>query len=226
MTMTLDTTIKHRQPENGRPVIGLSLFCMGLLFAGGVEVLQSHPGLFTSMGPQDGLRLRMLRLAQIAAVALPLLTLLYEGLMARASRDCRLARWGWTAMVYGAIGLPAILTVASVTRVEFKFLLPFPAVATFAATACGTWLARQHARPLELWGWLFIAAGMAVGLLIGLYAFDGPLPPPAFIGAYNDPIRRAIRLGHAYAIVGGFTSIVIARATAESGGHARACFWR
>lgn len=226
MTPMSDAQIKHRHPENGRPAIALQLLCIGLLFAGGVGVLQSYPGPFTSLGPQDGLRFRMLRLAQIAFIALPLLTLFYERLMARAPRDSRLARWGWTAMVCGAIGLPSILTVASVTRVEFKFLLPFPAVATFAATVCGVWLARQHARPLEFWGWLFIAVGMAAGLLMGLYAFDGPFSPPAFIGAYDDPIRRAIRLGHAYAIVGGFISIVIARATAESGGHARACFWR
>ncbi len=213
-------------PDNGRPGIALRVLCIGMLFAVVVGVLQSKPGIFASLGPQDGLRLRMLRLAQIAFIALPLLTLLYEGLKARASLDSRLARLGWTAMLCGTIGLPSILAVASLTRVEFKFLLPFPAVSVFAGTLCGAWLARRHGRPLERWGWLLIALSMAAGLLMGLYAFDGPLPPPAFVGAYNDLVRRVIRQAHAYTIVVGLISILISRAKAEIDGHARVSFRR
>jgi hypothetical protein len=226
MRQRSDAQVKHQHLDNGRPGIALAVLCIGMLFAVGVGMLQSNPGIFIPVGPHDGLRFRMLRLAQIAFIALPLLTLLYEGLTARASGDSRLARWGWNAMVCGMIGLPSILTVAALTHVEFKFLLPFPAVATFAGTLCGTCLARRLGRPLERWGWLLIAVSMAAGLLMGLYAFDGPLPPPAYVGAYNALVRRVIRLTHAYAIVVGFLCILISRAQAEIDDHARVRFWR
>lgn len=221
-----DAAITHQYPNKGRLGIALSALCLGMLFAVVVAVLQGNPANFIPVGPQDELRVRMLRLAQVAFIALPLLTLLYERLMASAPRDSRLARWGRAAMIGGMIGMPAILTLASLTRAEFKFLLPFPAVATFAGTSCGAWLARRQGRPLEWWGWLLIALSMAAGLLMGLYAFDGPLPPPVFIGAYNDLVRRVIRLTHAYTIVTGFISILISRALAELDGHARVSFWR
>ncbi len=226
MSLTSDTEINHQHRDNRRPGIALPALCIGMLFAVVVGVLQSNPGIFIFVGPQGGLRFRMLRLAQIASVALPLLTLLYEGLKAKASWDIRLARSGWTAMLCGMIGLPSILTVASLTHVEFRFFLPLPAVATFAGTLCGAWLARRQGRPLERWGWLVITLSMAAGLLMGVYAFDGPLPPPAFIGTYNNLVRRAIRLAHAYAIVVGFISILISRAKADIDGHARVRFWR
>lgn len=219
--MTSGTHINDQHLDNGRPGIALSVLCIGLLFAVAAGVLHSVPGIFTSLGPQDGVRLRMLRLAQIACVALPLLTCLYEGLMARDPRDSRLTRWGWSAMLCGMIGLPSILAVASLTRVEFKFLLPFPAVAMFAGTLCGASLARRHARPLEHCGWLLIALSMAAGLFMGLYAFDGPLPPPAFVGGYNDLVRRVIRQAHTSTIVVGFISILISRGQATIGDHTR-----
>ena len=190
LLMAYQNSRRLLHPDNGRPGIAFRVLCIGMLFAVVVGVLQSKPGIFASLGPQDGLRLRMLRLAQIAFIALPLLTLLYEGLKARASLDSRLARLGWTAML------------------------------------CGTWLARRHGRPLERWGWLLIALSMAAGLLMGLYAFDGPLPPPAFVGAYNDLVRRVIRQAHAYTIVVGLISILISRAKAEIDGHARVSFRR
>jgi hypothetical protein len=48
-------------------------------------------------------------------------------------------------------------------------------------------------------------------LFMGLYAFDGPLPAPDFLGAYNDIGRRLSRLAHAYCIVLGLLSIFLAR---------------
>lgn len=228
MELTLDTQMnrRHPDPDKGQPRITLPALCIGILLAVALGVLQTNPGLLTVVGSAVDLRLRMLRLAQIAFIALPLLTLLYEGLMARAAGDSWLARWGRTAMLCGMIGLPSILTVASLTHVEFKSFLLFPAVAMFAGTLCGASLARRYGRPLEHCGWLLIAFSMAAGLIMGLYAFDGPLPPPAFIGAYNDIVRRVIRQAHAYAIVVGFISILISRQQAQTDGHVRARFWR
>jgi len=76
---------------------------------------------------------------------------------------------------------------------------------------CGAWLAKRHARPLELWGWLLIAVSIAAGLVIGLFAFDGPLQPPGFVGGYNDLVRTLMRLAHTYCIVFGLASIFISR---------------
>jgi hypothetical protein len=44
-----------------------------------------------------------------------------------------------------------------------------------------------------------------------MYAFGGPLPSPAFLGAYNDIGRRLVRLGHAYLIILGLLSILVSR---------------
>lgn len=193
---------------------------IGLLCAAMVGLLQMSPVMLTDIGPYDALRSRMLRLAQIAFIALPLLTLLYEGLMAHAPRDGHVARWGRTAMLCGTIGLPSLLATAGLIHVELKYFLPLPAIAMFAGTLSGACLARRYGRPLERWGWLLITSGMAAGLLMGLYAFDGPLPSPAFIGAYNDLVRRVIRQAHAFAIVVGFLSILLARQQARMGGRA------
>jgi hypothetical protein len=224
MARTSGTHINDPHQQNRQPAITLSMFWIGLLCAAGAGVLHAVPGMFPSLGPPDGLRLRLLRLAQVACIALPLLTLLYRGLMARVPLDIPLPRWGFRAMLGGMIGMPSLLAAAAVTRVEFKYLLQFPAVAMFAGTLCGAWLARRYARPVEHWGWVLIALSMAAGLLMGLYAFDGPLPSPAFIGDYNDPVRRVIRQAHTSTIVAGFISILISRGRATIGGYARAAW--
>lgn len=223
MGLTREAQI-HRDTEH--PRIALPVLCIGILLAVVVGVLKANPELPTLAGSAVGIRLRMMRLAQIAFIALPLLTLLYEDLMGRAGGDSWLARWGWTAMVCGMIGLPSTLTVAGLTYVEFKFFLPLPAVAMFIGTVCGVGLARRYGRPLEHCGWLLIAFSMAAGLVMGLFAFDGPLPPPPFIGPYDNFVRRVIREAHAYAIVVGFISILISRQRAEIDSHGRIRFWR
>jgi hypothetical protein len=79
---------------------------------------------------------------------------------------------------------------------------------------CGLLLAWKTARRLECWGWLLIAVSMCIGLLTGLYAFDGPLPAPPTQTEYNEFTRRLTRLGHAYAIVLGMLAILTARTAA------------
>jgi hypothetical protein len=44
------------------------------------------------------------------------------------------------------------------------------------------------------WGWM--AFGIFVGLIIGMWSFDGPAPTPAIVGDYDSCARRLIRLGH------------------------------
>ena len=44
------------------------------------------------------------------------------------------------------------------------------------------------------WGWM--AFGIFVGLIIGMWSFDGPAPTPKIVGDYDSCARRLIRLGH------------------------------
>lgn len=191
----------------------LPVVCLGMLLDAVMGLFVADLGWFLPayLGPEDGVRLRMLRLARAAAVALPAVALLYEGLAARVDPDRPLAHRGRALLWVGVATMSATLAVAAFTSVRVKFLLPLPALTTFAGTCAGVLLAYHHARPLEVWGWLLVACSMGTGLLIGLYAFDGPLPAPAVFEGYNDFARRLTRLGHAYCIVLGLLSIFLAR---------------
>jgi hypothetical protein len=63
----------------------------------------------------------------------------------------------------------------------------------------------------RLVGWASLAAGVGVGLVMGLWSFDGPLQPPAWIGEYTDTSRRLVRLGHIAFLGLGFIDILIER---------------
>jgi hypothetical protein len=191
----------------------LPIVCLGMLLDAVMGLFTADPDRFLPafLGPEDGVRLRMLRLARAAAVALPAVALLYEGLAYRVGLDRPVARCGRVLLWVGVATMSAVLAGAAFTSVRVKFLLPLPALTTFAGTCAGVALAYGHARRLETWGWLLVASSMAAGLLIGLYAFDGPLPAPAIFDGYNDFARRLTRLGHAYCIVLGLLSIFIAR---------------
>ena len=65
-------------------------------------------------------------------------------------------------------------------------------------------------------GWSSLATGVGVGLIMGLWSFDGPVPPPAWIGDYTDTSRRLIRLGHIAFIGLGLIDILMERELARS----------
>jgi hypothetical protein len=65
-------------------------------------------------------------------------------------------------------------------------------------------------------GWASLAIGVAVGLVIGLWSFDGPLPVPSWLGDYGDTSRRLVRLGHIAFIGLGLVDILIERELARS----------
>jgi hypothetical protein len=73
-------------------------------------------------------------------------------------------------------------------------------------------------------GWTSLAVGVGVGLVLGLWSFDGPLKPPAWIGEYGDTSRRLVRLGHIAFIGLGLIDILIERELVRSalGSRARA----
>jgi hypothetical protein len=70
-------------------------------------------------------------------------------------------------------------------------------------------------------GWASLAAGIATGLVMGLWSFDGPLPSPAWLGEYADTPRRLARLGHIAFIGLGILNILLSRELADSSLEAR-----
>jgi hypothetical protein len=60
-------------------------------------------------------------------------------------------------------------------------------------------------------GWASIAVGIATGLVMGLWSFDGPVSTPAWLGEYGDTPRRLARLGHIAFIGLGILNILLAR---------------
>jgi len=187
------------------------LGCAMLLEAVAV-LFELQPGFFLPayLGPAAGLRMRLLRLARVAALVLPVLTLLHWELM-RTYRLSRPICWGSLAMLCGALGMPTVLVAASFTYVELKVLLSIPAIAILAGALSGAGLARKQASPLERSGWLLISLSMAAGMVMGVYAFLSPPLSLNLLADYNDETRRLIRLAHGYAILLGVVNIFVAR---------------
>ena len=59
--------------------------------------------------------------------------------------------------------------------------------------------------------WAGMAFGAALGMVLGLWSFDGPLPVPAFLGEYGSTARRLMRLGHIAFFGLGFVNLLLAR---------------
>ena len=71
-------------------------------------------------------------------------------------------------------------------------------------------------------GWCSLAAGVATGLVMGLWSFDGPMTTPAWLGEYGDTSRRLARLGHIAFFGLGFINILLARELPQSALSGRA----
>ncbi len=168
----------------------LALLLCGILFD---AAALAYPPL--ALGAPNDLRMRLFRLARVAAVALPLLAVLLSRLPAVGNENAKARR----AMLFGAAAMPLVLTTAAFTRLEVRMLLPLPALAVVYAAVSASALARR-ARPAELWGWRLVAASTAAGLAMGLYAFDAPLLGD-FAGAYDGALRAAIRGAHEAALL-------------------------
>ena len=64
--------------------------------------------------------------------------------------------------------------------------------------------------------WTGMALGAALGLLMGLWSFDGPVTPPSFIGDYADTPRRLLRLGHIACFGIGILNLLLVQAVADA----------
>lgn len=202
-----------------RMILAVACFGMLLDFVAGLLPILPEPLVLEHLGAGDGVRLRMMRLARVAAIALSVLTLLYYGVAQHAGLDRTAVRRGGISLALGAVGMPLILAVSCFTTMHAKYLLPLPATAVVIGAYLGFAFALKNGGTLEWWGWFLIAASTSVGMLIGLYAFEGPFPTPDFMGDYNDIPRRLTRLAHSYCIVLGMMSIFLSREMVGSGGR-------
>ncbi len=193
----------------------LVVFCFGMLVDAGMGFLTAAPLSLPwgSLGEIDGVRLRMVRLARAAAIALSLLTLLYDELLKTSDRKWR---WGLRLLLFGAVSMPCILVSAAVIVLPLKYLLGLPAQAALLGVIAGVVLAVKRSSLSEASGWLLVTISMMAGLVMGLYAFEGPFKSPEFLGEYNDWNRRFARLGHAYLIVLGLICILLSRQVWEA----------
>ena len=163
------------------------------------------------LGTEEEVRLRMLRLARVAVIALTVLTSLYFELSHRVNLRNRIVAWGHHSLLGGTIGMPLVLAAACFTFLNLKYLLPLPATLVCLGALAGLHLAWKHGGRLEQLGWAIIAGSLFIGMGIGMYAFDGPLPAPPGMEQYQGFARRLLRIGHGYAIVFGILTIFLAQ---------------
>jgi len=62
----------------------------------------------------------------------------------------------------------------------------------------------------RLFAWLSFVIGVATGLVMGLWSFDGPVPTPGWLGDYDALSRRMARLGHIAYFGLGFITLLLA----------------
>ena len=207
---------KARAPYPCRLI--LSLIFVGMMLQQFLALPASFAGALPPnlVGASEALRWRMIRLAVMASMALPVIAYLFEGLAEQVRDFQGVVKWGRIAQLLGAAGMPLLLCLAAFVNFRIKYLLTVPVGATVLGTWCGLFLAWKEERTPEKWFWLLIALSMGVGQLMGTYAFDGPLPAPNFIGSYSDFARRLLRMGHMYAIILGIAGIIASREAREA----------
>ncbi|MEC9002623.1 MAG: hypothetical protein VX644_04560 [Planctomycetota bacterium] len=190
----------------------LPILCFGMFLDLLTSLFILYPNLFSLdwLGNEDEVRLRMLRLARVAVIALTVLTLLYFDLASRSKVLSPAVTWGHRGLLGGTVGMPLVLALACFTATALKYLLPIPATLVCLGAIAGLNLAWKHGTRLECLGWSIITSSLLVGMIIGMYAFDGPLPAPTTMDHYQDLPRRLLRIGHAYAIVLGMLALFIA----------------
>jgi hypothetical protein len=187
--------------------LALAAVLFGMLLDAGMGLAALQPAWMAfHLGPEHGIPLRMLRLARVAAIALPIQALHYENLRPEAP-ERPVVRWGGLALAYGALGMPVVLTLAALGNPILKYLLPLPADALLFGAGVAVWRAFRGKSVAVRCGWSLLLGSMLVGQMMGGYAFDGPLPAPPAFTQYLDFARSLARIGHAYAILLGLLAL-------------------
>lgn len=184
--------------ESGFPRLAL------LVAAAGSGLFALHAIAFAPGG--ELLQARFLRLGATAAMALPLLAMLYRvHAIDGTTRPTRLAR---ILSGIGMVAVPLALVLSAFLDARLKYALG-PASDCFTVTliiACVQfWRSGNHA---ALAGFGTVLASMLLGKLMGFYAFDGPLPAPAGLAGYGDAWRASLRHFHIDIMVLGYAFLI------------------
>lgn len=175
----------------------------------------------------NGVEARLLRLAAMAAFAIPTLMLLAatdvgETRPADGTSPPHLValllRFEPALFAIGGATLSALLVCGALVHREITWLLPVGADTTLAGCCAAAIRAHGRRDRAACYGWLGVCSGMAIGLLMGAYAFGGPLPAPAFIGDYGALPRMLIRDAHILLISMGIVTIALAALRSGRGG--------
>ena len=170
----------------------LLVLCLGMCLDFVSGVMGLYPDLLQLdwFGAEDEVRWRMLRLARVAGIALPVLTLLFFDLVDRTGIHGWLVEWGHRGFLVGSLTMTLTLAMASFAFLEIKYLLTIPSTAVCFGAVAACLLSWRHAGRLEQLGWLIITGSLFGGMLIGMYAFDGPFPAPPGVEHYQAMSRR------------------------------------
>lgn len=158
---------------------------------------------------------RLLRLAAMAAVAIPAMGLLSEQLLHTTGKDPALPAWrhGPTVRragyIVGSVLLPALLALAAVVP-GVRWVLFLGADAAIVGVALTAWGLARSVRPTAALGWLAVLLSLVLGLGMGAYAFDGPMPAPEPLDAYMAPLRVAARTMHIAWVLTGLGAALLA----------------
>lgn len=183
------------------------------------------PELTSLLGPVDDVHRRLLRLGNMASRAVPLLALLAASCTSPEPPPPTTgsSSWGQRALrlepllfVVGVTTLPTILAASAVIHKEIAWALPIGADTTVAGCVMAGIRARKRSDVVALLGWSAVAGSMIVGLLMGLYAFEGPLPAPSVAGDYGTLVRTAMRDGHIVVLVLGVVALALNVASARA----------
>lgn len=178
------------------------------------------------IGTANSLEQRLLRLATMAAYAVPMLVVLAaaedrRSVVPRAERiSMRIAhllvRWEPALFMVGVTTLATILAAAAMVHEEIAWALPIGADTTLAACGAAAIRARWRGDGVAFGGWMAVCISMGIGLLMGSYAFGGPFQPPAFVGDYDATPRTLLRDGHIMIMALGVAAIAAALARDRS----------
>jgi hypothetical protein len=120
--------------------LGWAFMIVGI-FMGSIMGMYAFKGpLKAPKGHEDytSLARRMIRLAHIAFVALPMISILYGMCIDTAHLSENLKHVGSYAMIFGMLGVPILLIAASFYN-PIKYLEVFPVSAIFAALGIIAW---------------------------------------------------------------------------------------
>jgi hypothetical protein len=177
-----------------------------LTAAAGPTLFALHAIIFAGAAV-DLLPARFVRLAATAAMALPLLAVLY-GCFRDGRAETRATRLARTLLGVGMVALPLVLVLSAFVDVRLKYALG-PASDCFTVAliiACAqAWRERDGSM---LAGFATVLGAMLLGKAMGFYGFDGPLPAPAALATYDATWRVALRHFHVDLMVLGYTLLL------------------